>query len=260
MALSELYVTSSYLSEYFISKNNGLPLSGGYVYFYRDIARTVLKPVYELVQGSGNPPNYTYAALPNPMVLSGVGSFQDGAGNNIAVYYYPYVGNPDEEVLDLYYVAVYDQYMNPQFTREAWPWPFVVGTGQLMPPVPPGGPNNAVTNDIFQPAHGFTVQQLVYLSGVMTYSLSLGTTVILAETVGIVTAVPDVNHFTLTTNGYCTGFAGLTAGTVYWLSDVTAGLMTITMPTASGHIQKPVFVADSVSSGYFINYRGDVIP
>jgi hypothetical protein len=32
------------------------------------------------------------------------------------------------------------------------------------------------------------------------------------------------------------------------------------MPTTVGNIQKPVFVADTTTSGYFINYRGDVVP
>jgi len=119
---------------------------------------------------------------------------------------------------------------------------------------------NNITNTVLQAAHGFSLQQLVYINGTMTYALSQADTAAHCETVGIVTSVPDVNHFSVTTNGYCTGFAGLVAGTVYWVSDATAGLLTITQPTTSGHISKPVFVADSTTSGYFTDYRGYVIP
>jgi hypothetical protein len=117
---------------------------------------------------------------------------------------------------------------------------------------------SAVIKSINQTAHGFTVQQLIYLNG-SVYTLVLANSVITAEAIGIVTSVIDANNFIITTSGYCNGFSGLTAGTVMWASDVTPGLLTATMPTAIGSIEKPVFVADSTTSGYFINYRGNVI-
>lgn len=113
------YVATLDLQEYLVDKTSGLPLAGGLVYFYRDAARTELKPVYEL---TGNPPDYTFSPLPNPVILSAVGTFQDNAGNDIIPYYYPYILNEDGATIpDLYFVAVFDQYGNPQFTRQAWP-------------------------------------------------------------------------------------------------------------------------------------------
>lgn len=124
--LDSRYVTGLELEEYFVDRNTGAPLSGGYIKFFQDNNRTTPKNVYELVQGSGSPPNYTYAALSNPLTLSGVGTIQDSGSNNIALYYYPYdvFGNTQ-----LYYIEVYDQYNNLQFTREAWPYPANIVSG-----------------------------------------------------------------------------------------------------------------------------------
>ena len=36
--------------------------------------------------------------------------------------------------------------------------------------------------------------------------------------------------------------------------------MQTTQPTTVGYVSKPLLVADSTTSGYFINYRGEVIP
>jgi hypothetical protein len=51
----------------------------------------------------------------------------------------------------------------------------------------------------------------------------------------------------------------LTAGSVYFLSPSTAGAITATEPTTEGQISKPVFVADSTTSGYFFNFRGSEV-
>ena len=122
MALNpNLFVTTLELQSYFVDKNTGLPLAGGQVYFYQDINRNNLKPVYEL---SGSPPNYTYTILENPITLTNVGTFADTSGNDVSVYYYPYDdnGNPDN-----YYVAVFEAGQppppvgTPQITRENVP-------------------------------------------------------------------------------------------------------------------------------------------
>jgi len=115
MGLDTRYIPIKYLQELFRDKDTGLPLSAGKVYFYKDQARTILKPVYQL---TGSPPNYTYAALPNPLTLSAAGTFQDGSGNDIAVYYFPYDSSGN---LELYYVKVESAGAVLQFTREGQP-------------------------------------------------------------------------------------------------------------------------------------------
>ncbi len=125
MALNPLYVTGPELEDFFIDKDTGLPLAGGLVYFWEDASRTTPKLVYEI---SGSPPNYTYSALPNPIVLSSVGTFQDDTGNNIAVYYYPW-DTSTPPVLQLYYISVYNSFGVEQFTREAWPYNLAIASG-----------------------------------------------------------------------------------------------------------------------------------
>lgn len=128
MAIDPRYIASASLQEFFVNKDvdspvdSGLPLSSGIVTFYRDASRTELKPVYTI---SGDYPNYTFTALPNPLVLSSVGTPQDDDGNDIIIYYFPFISESDNTP-DLYYVTVYSSTdgITPevlQFTRESWP-------------------------------------------------------------------------------------------------------------------------------------------
>lgn len=122
--LDSRYISSIDLEPYFVSDQNGEANAYGVVTFYKDDQRTSQKLVYQLTYNSGTGA-YSYVPLPNPITLSGVGTFQNAAGDNIAVYYYPYDEFGNEE---LYYITVDDQYGNRQFTREAWPYPHINGS------------------------------------------------------------------------------------------------------------------------------------
>lgn len=115
MSLDPRYFVTADLEEYFVDKDSGLPLAGGTISFYRDVARSTPKTVYQL---SGAPPNYTYTPLPNALTLSSVGTVQNAGGDNVVIYYFPY---DDEGNLDLYFISVKDSNGVEQFTREAWP-------------------------------------------------------------------------------------------------------------------------------------------
>lgn len=118
MALDSHFVLAPSLQMYFVDKDTGLPLSNGKVYFYIDNT-AVLKPVYEI---SGTPPDFTYTPLPNPVTLSSVGTFQDGSGNDVLPYYFPFDGTTEEPGdIELYTVKVYDENAVLQFTRTGWP-------------------------------------------------------------------------------------------------------------------------------------------
>lgn len=117
-----------------------------------------------------------------------------------------------------------------------------------------GGSGEVVQREITQNSHGFSVGQAVYLNG-STYTLADADTSAASEFVGLVTAVANANTFTLTTHGYVTGLSGLTAGAVYFLS-ATAGALTTTEPTTTGQISKPVFIAETTTTGYVVNMRG----
>jgi hypothetical protein len=125
MALDPRYQTAPSLQEYFVDKDSGLPLAGGKVFFYHDSGnRDIPKPVFEL---QGNSANYTYAPLPNPIILSAVGTMQDNNGNDIIPYYFPFDVDGN---IDLYYIVVQSSLGVPQFTRSAWPNPT---EGQIEP-------------------------------------------------------------------------------------------------------------------------------
>lgn len=116
-SLDDQYILAPSLQEYFVDKDSGLPLTNGYVYFYEDQARTIPKPVYQIVSAAPGGP-YTYEALQNPLQLSAVGTVVDANGNDIIPYYHPY---DDAGGVELYYIVVTDSDGNEQFTREAWP-------------------------------------------------------------------------------------------------------------------------------------------
>src|SRR6266699_3637661 len=112
---------------------------------------------------------------------------------------------------------------------------------------------------ISQTAHGFVVGNVVRLSG-SSYTLAKADNAVDAEVIGIVSGVPDANTFVLTTVGKVGGLSGFTAGTTYFLSDTTAGALSASEPITAGKVSKPLFVADSATSGYFNNWRGMVVP
>lgn len=105
------YVIMPPLQQVIHDVNTGGLLTNGYVYFYRDTARTELKPIYELTNG-------VYTRLANPMRLSGIGSYINEDGANIVPYLLPYSDTGGE---DLYYIRVYSEGMVHQFDMEAWP-------------------------------------------------------------------------------------------------------------------------------------------
>ena len=155
MALDPRYITAIDLSPYLVDKDSGAPLANGVVSFWQDAARTVPKLVYEL---SGAPPNYTYTALPNPIILSNTGTFQDSSGNNIAVYYFPYDSTAVDANVQLYYITVTNSMGTEQFTREAWP-NIVTNESQTLTQA---DISNALTNPqfatvLFNPSNSLTI-------------------------------------------------------------------------------------------------------
>ena len=112
---------------------------------------------------------------------------------------------------------------------------------------------------IAQPGHRFTVGQIVIYNGA-NYVLAQADNSVDCEVIGIVSEVIDANNFQLLTEGFVSGLSDLTSGDTYFLSDVTPGLLTLTEPVTAMHISKPLFIAQSATTGYFHNWRGKVIP
>jgi len=115
-----------------------------------------------------------------------------------------------------------------------------------------------ITKQITQASHGFAVNDVIGWSG-GTYNKAIADGSYDGEVVGIVSKYIDTSNFDLTQAGYVTGLTSLVANTTYFLSDVTAGLLTSTEPTAVNHISKSVLVANSTTSGWVLPYAGYII-
>jgi len=117
------YVASVPLQYYFVDKDTGAPLSAGVVSFFSDPDFTIPKNVYEQ---SLNPVTgeIAYEVLPNPLILSSVGTFIDDSGNNLTPFYWPFTSAPgsmDVSTEELYFITVYSSTGVFQFSLNEWP-------------------------------------------------------------------------------------------------------------------------------------------
>jgi len=112
MAIDALYIPAFSINTLITDKATGLPLSGGVVTFYDDAQRGTPQPVFQI---TGTSPDYTYTELPNPMILSSIGSFVDAIGDPVVPYFY--TANDAR-----YYVTVVSADAVTQFTRQAVPY------------------------------------------------------------------------------------------------------------------------------------------
>ena len=116
------FVASVPLQYYFVNKDDGTPLASGIVTFYSDPDFSVLKSVYQLTLNPDN--TITFATLSNPLILSGIGTFVDGSGNNVVPYYFPFdgiPGDPDPGNFQPYFITVQSSTGVLQFTLQEWP-------------------------------------------------------------------------------------------------------------------------------------------
>ena len=125
---------------------------------------------------------------------------------------------------------------------------------------PFGTSDSPITVTVTQPAHGFTVGQVIkFNGGTGLYELALADSAANAESIGFVSDVASVNVFTIQVIGYAGGFVGLSAGEVYFLSATTPGAISTTEPSTTGYVSKPVLIAIDATTGWILHYRGLII-
>ncbi len=110
---------------------------------------------------------------------------------------------------------------------------------------------------INQTTHGFSVGEVLYHNGTI-YALADASAAATAESIGIVSAVADGDNFTIQFGGKITGLSGLTIGEAHFLSE-TPGAITATAPTTVGAVIKPILIADSATTAFIFNMRGESI-
>lgn len=178
-----LYYACFPLQEYFVNKDTGFPLAGGYVEFFSDPSFTVPKDVFQqsLVGGT----TYDYINLGSTLVLSSVGTFMDDNGDDIIPFLYPYDSNGQ---VQLYFIRVWSgdpsvQGSVLQFTRQGWPPNFAQGTNPTdvfeSSQNVFSNPEFAIVNFVPNPA---TAKYTITVSGAGSFEVAPGWTLSYAGT------------------------------------------------------------------------------
>lgn len=128
MAIDPHYIPAFSIEEVILDKDTGAPLAGGIVTFERSLQPGILKSVFQI---TGTDPNFSYIELPNPMVLSSIGTFVDSLGNPVVPYFLPYTGTgvPNFGDVDYYRVIVDSSGDVEQFVRD--PVPYIPESGEM---------------------------------------------------------------------------------------------------------------------------------
>lgn len=117
-----------------------------------------------------------------------------------------------------------------------------------------------VRKNVTQAAHGFAVNDVIRCTGSDTYVKAQADSISNANVCGIVTIVSSSSVFYFVPIGaIAAGLTGLTAGSIYWLSTATAGLLTTTDPGLSGGISRPVLIAFSTTAAIVIASKPNTI-
>ncbi len=107
-------------------------------------------------------------------------------------------------------------------------------------------------------SHGFVVGDILKHDGT-NYVKAQANSEVNARALGIVAVVIDANTFVLNMSGFIEGLSGLTAGSVYYLSAATAGLLTATKPSTAGNYVRPVLMAISTTTGIILHNTASLV-
>ena len=114
-----------------------------------------------------------------------------------------------------------------------------------------GGTGDSTQESFNQVTHAFVVGDVLRYDTAVWVKAQADTEAN-SEAQGIVSEVTDVDNFIITYSGRIAGLSGLTPDSVYFLSDVTAGLLTLTEPAI---LSKPMLFTTSATEGLVYSYR-----
>ena len=151
--LDTRFIPLGQIQEQFWDKLTDAPMARGTIEFFSDLAHTVPKNVYVI---SGTAPEYTYTSIGSTITLSSIGTLDDGSGNNIAPYLFPYDSDPADPTgeIELYYIVVTNSDDQFQFS--------ISGVPSIAASVPPSS-SGALVN--FIPNAQFSLHNDLGLSG-----------------------------------------------------------------------------------------------
>jgi len=112
------------------------------------------------------------------------------------------------------------------------------------------------TIKVSQVAHGFSVQDAIYYDDGTSAWAKAKADAVTTLGIGVVSKVNDVDNFEVITDGEVTGLSGLTDGEWYYVSDTTAGLLTL---TESSIYSNPILIATSATTGIVLSLRAQDI-
>jgi hypothetical protein len=115
-----------------------------------------------------------------------------------------------------------------------------------------GGSGTSITIEVAQTAHGLSVQDAIFYDNDTSSWLKAKADAATTLGIGVVSEVVDVDNFKVITDGEITGLSGLTEGEWYFVSDATAGLLTLTESTIYSN---PLLVATSATEGIVMSLR-----
>lgn len=194
---TSLLIAAPMLQDYLVDDASGLPLAAGIVTCFQDNSRSTLKNWY---YQSGIPGNYTYIKLPNPMTLSSVGTINDGNGNDVIPFYYPYDENSDPNNPDPqpYYITVDNSNGQRQFSRANFPFnPNGGSSGNNIVPTL----NNLITNNVFWRNVGSVTATNLTSTFVINSTTYYYTTIAPSKHDGFAYQMSDIQYFKNTTGG-----------------------------------------------------------
>lgn len=187
MTIDTLYIPAFTIEDVILDKDTGAPLAGGVVTFYADDNRGQFKAVYEI---TGTYPNYTFAQLPNPMILSAIGTFVDSMGNPVVPYFLPYNSNfPVGEEIEYYYVTVESSGGVFQFARESVPYIPASGDSVL---------SSAFDNQLSNPQFAEVLFNTDTATYVINFNAAVDEVVTIAPGWDLVVSCPAAGSVTLT--------------------------------------------------------------
>lgn len=117
--------------------------------------------------------------------------------------------------------------------------------------------SQSVAYDVNQIGHGFNVGEVLYVTGAGVYTLAQADAPAKSNVVGIVVEDIDANTFKIQVGGLISvGLAGMTPGSVQYLSEATAGDITEVKPSNPGEVIKPIMIAVSATTAVWANQLG----